>query len=79
MKENPKGVSLAQLPLLIKRKINFELNLFNLGFNKLKDLLTTIDNVQIEIRQQNHPFARLTNGSNQSKSLYGSEKGSQAA
>ena len=57
LKENKDGLSLAQLPLFIKRKINCSVNLAELGFAKLKDLLMTMQEVEIEIRGSNHPFA----------------------
>ncbi|OMJ78944.1 hypothetical protein SteCoe_21115 [Stentor coeruleus] len=53
------GVSLAQLPLYIKRSLNFPLNIQELGYPKLKDLLATFPEVSIELRNTNHPFAIL--------------------
>jgi hypothetical protein len=57
LKENREGLSLAQLPLYIKRKINSSVNLAELGFAKLKDLLMTMEEIQVELRGNNHPFA----------------------
>lgn len=57
LKENKDGMSLAQLPLYVKRKLNFPLNIAELGFAKLKDLLLTLPVVEIEQRGTNHPFA----------------------
>ncbi len=58
--ENPAGLSLAQLPLHLKYKLPFPLDLNELGFVKLKELLITMtDQVKIELRGHNHPFARL--------------------
>lgn len=57
LKENKEGLSLAQLPLYIKRKINFSINISELGFAKLKDLLLVTPDVEIELRGTNHPFA----------------------
>lgn len=57
LKENKDGMSLAQLPLYVKRKLNFPLNISELGFAKLKDLLLTLPVVEIEQRGTNHPFA----------------------
>ena len=57
LKENKEGLSLAQLPLFIKRKINCSVNLAELRFAKLKDLLLAMQEVDIEIRGNNHPFA----------------------
>lgn len=39
MKEHKNGVSLAQLPQYLKRKLNYDLNLSRLGYPKLKDLI----------------------------------------
>ena len=57
LKENKEGLSLAQLPLFIKRKLNCSVQLAELGFAKLKDLLLTMQEVEIEVRGHNHPFA----------------------
>ena len=48
LKENRKGVSLARLPKLIQRRVNFVFDIQDLGFLKLKNLLKTIDGVYIE-------------------------------
>lgn len=48
LKENKKGVSLAKLPKMIKKRINFPLDLHELGFPKLKSFLLTIDGVEID-------------------------------
>lgn len=63
LENNDEGVSLAQLPLYIKRLINFPLNVQELGYAKLKDLLGTFPEVTIELRNTNHPFAVLTKDS----------------
>jgi hypothetical protein len=57
LRESKEGMSLAQLPLYIKRKLTFPLDLAELGFAKLKDLLSTMPEVEIELRGANHPFA----------------------
>lgn len=57
LKESKEGMSLAQLPLYIRRKLNFPLDISELGFAKLKDLLLTMPEVEIELRGTNHPFA----------------------
>lgn len=59
LKDSIDGVSLAQLPLFLKEKIQFELDLSKLGFAKLKDLICTIPDVEIVSKGKNHPFARL--------------------
>ena len=57
LKENREGMSLAQLPLYLKRKLTFPLVVTELGFAKLKDLLLTLPEIEIEQRGNNHPFA----------------------
>ena len=59
LEKSQDGISLAQLPLHLKRSLNFPLNLSELGFAKLKDLLATFPEVAIELRDTNHPFAVL--------------------
>jgi hypothetical protein len=56
-------MSLAQLPLLLRRKIPFPLDFNELGFQKLKDLILTMsDQVKLELKSHNHPFACLYTG-----------------
>lgn len=57
--KTPQGISLAQLPLYLKRALKFPLNIAELGFAKLKDLLLTFPRVAVELRGTNHPFAVL--------------------
>lgn len=58
--ENKSGMSLAQLPLYLRRKLPFSLDLNELGFPKLKDLILSMsDRVKLELRGHNHPFAYL--------------------
>mmetsp|Transcript_7372 Transcript_7372/g.7229 ORF Transcript_7372/g.7229 Transcript_7372/m.7229 type:complete len:705 (-) Transcript_7372:36-2150(-) len=61
LKENRTGISLAQLPQNLKKKLNFSYDITELGFSKLKDLLLTMPEVEIELRGSNHPFATLKN------------------
>lgn len=57
---NQDGVSLAQLPNHLKKKLPFNLVLSELGFSKLKDLILSMnDKIKIENRGHNHPFAVL--------------------
>lgn len=66
--ENPLGLSLAQLPLHLKYKLPFPLDLNELGFVKLKELLVTMaDRIRIELRGHNHPFAVLVSEENDLK------------
>lgn len=57
LKHSRGGVSLAQLPFILRKKLPFHLDLHELGFPKLKDFLKTVPNVEIEVRGANHPFA----------------------
>ncbi len=64
-------MSLAQLPLYLRRKLTFSLDLNELGFPKLKDLILSMqDRIKLELRGHNHPFAYLikpgTRGPNKS-------------
>lgn len=40
--KSQKGVSFAQIPQLLKKKIEFVVDYQEMGFNKLKNLLNTI-------------------------------------
>ena len=58
--ESKTGMSLAQLPLYLRRKLPFALDLNELGFPKLKDLILSMsDKIKLELRGHNHPFAYL--------------------
>jgi len=58
--ENPEGISLAQLPKFIQEKINFQLNIPELGFAKLKDLLAAMEDVlQVKFQSTNKARAFL--------------------
>ena len=57
LSESKAGVSLAQLPQHVKKHTSIDLN--DLGFAKLKDLLATMPEVHIELHGTNHPFAVL--------------------
>lgn len=59
LKEFERGVSLAKLPVLLKRR-KFRLDLTSLGFVKLKDFLNTLPEVTIRLKSENHPFAVLS-------------------
>ena len=43
LSEHRNGVSLAQLPQYLKRKLKFDLNLQRLGYPKLKDLILSMN------------------------------------
>ncbi|CAD8048790.1 unnamed protein product [Paramecium primaurelia] len=58
--ENPDGVSLAQIPTLLKERVNFELNLIELGFPKLKNFIESVkDVITIENSGRNNFIAKL--------------------
>lgn len=58
--ESKTGMSLAQLPQYLKKKLPFNLEWNELGFPKLKDLLQSMtDQIKVELRDVNHPFAYL--------------------
>jgi hypothetical protein len=70
-------MSLAQLPLYLRRKLTFSLDLNELGFPKLKDLILSMqDRIKLELRGHNHPFAYLikqgTRGPNKSNNMVSS-------
>ena len=56
--KNPEGISLAQLPNHFKTRLNFTVNLNDLGFAKLKDLITSMRD-RVMISNNNHPVATL--------------------
>eukprot|EP00826_Nyctotherus_ovalis_P041933 TRINITY_DN4273_c0_g5_i3.p1 TRINITY_DN4273_c0_g5~~TRINITY_DN4273_c0_g5_i3.p1 ORF type:complete len:598 (+),score=145.78 TRINITY_DN4273_c0_g5_i3:692-2485(+) len=58
--EKPSGLPLAQLPQHLKYRLPFPLDLNELGFLKLKELLATMaDQVKVDARGHNYPIARL--------------------
>lgn len=58
--EHPNGISLARLPEEIKKKVNFYYDLHEIGFNKLKDFLMELPNVEIiEMKASKLSIARL--------------------
>ena len=58
--EHPEGLSLAQIPQYLRRKLNFSFNLQEMGFPKLKNLLITMtEDIQIEVLGTNHSYASL--------------------
>ena len=66
--ESKNGMSLAQLPQSLKKKLPFPLDLNELGFPKLKDLLKSMDEkIKIELKDVNHPFAYLIQTKNYDK------------
>eukprot|EP00826_Nyctotherus_ovalis_P063640 TRINITY_DN9335_c0_g1_i2.p1 TRINITY_DN9335_c0_g1~~TRINITY_DN9335_c0_g1_i2.p1 ORF type:complete len:548 (+),score=95.61 TRINITY_DN9335_c0_g1_i2:701-2344(+) len=76
--ESPEGISFAQLPSCIEPKLPFPLDLRELGFSKLKELLAAMDGqVKTEMRGRNQPFAKLVHRAG--KSCGGLEKTFDAA
>lgn len=60
LSEAPNGISLAKLPAEIKRKVNFYYDLHEIGFNKLKDVLVELPNVEIiEMKGSKLAIAKL--------------------
>jgi len=59
--ESKQGMSLAQIPLHLKKKnLPFTLDLNELGFPKLKDLILSMsDQIRLELMGHNHPIAYL--------------------
>ena len=53
LKENRNGLSLAQIPLMLKNKYKKTYNIQSLGFPKLKNLLATMDEIELEKTQGN--------------------------
>jgi len=71
---NPEGVSLAQLPAFIKKRLPFNYSLPELGFAKLKDLILSMgDQIRIDNKSNNHPYAILINPKAYHKGLSHSE------
>lgn len=69
---NPEGVSLAQLPNHLKTRLNFTLNLHELGFAKLKDLILSMRD-RVKVSNSNHPVASLLDSQDRIHSLNSSE------
>jgi len=60
LKENPTGVSLAQIPQFLKMKAMFPFNLQELGFPKLKNFLASMpEKIKIEMAGTNNSYAYL--------------------
>ncbi|OMJ91274.1 hypothetical protein SteCoe_6255 [Stentor coeruleus] len=55
----PEGISLAQLPIVIKEKLPANFDLSKLGFAKLKDFILEIPDIELTSKGKNHPFVRL--------------------
>lgn len=70
--KNPEGVSLAQLPNHLKNRLNFTLNLAELGFAKLKDLVASM-NDRVKVSNSNHPVATLLQAGTKGHSTTSSE------
>lgn len=56
---NKGGLSLAQIPILYKKKYNSQLNIQVLGFPKLKNLLATMEEIDLEKTQGSFMKANL--------------------
>lgn len=53
------GISLAQLPGLLKERMLSEIELSSLGFAKLKDLIVEIPDIELTLKGKNHPFVKI--------------------
>jgi len=63
-------MSLAQLPQQLKRTLKHEIKLEQLGFQKFKDLLLSMnENIKVELKGANHPFAYYVDRSPNKKDL----------
>ena len=70
--KHPDGISLAQLPNHLKTRLNFSLNLAELGFAKLKDLILSMRD-RVEVSNSNHPVATLAKPKGNTHSTNSSE------
>lgn len=58
--ESKNGISLAQLPQNLNKKLPFRLDLNELGYTKLKDLISDMQEaIKLELIGHNHPMAYL--------------------
>ena len=59
LKAKPAGVPLAQIPILLKRRLKFSLKIPELGYKKLKDLLKVFPEVYLYPESSKNPSAFL--------------------
>lgn len=59
LKAKPAGVPLAQIPILLKRRLKFNLKIPELGYKKLKDLLKVFPEVYLYPENSKNPSAYL--------------------
>lgn len=59
LKTKPTGLPLAQIPICLKRRLKFQLNLNELGFKKLKDLLNAFQDIYLYPANSKNPSAFL--------------------
>ncbi|CAD8132313.1 unnamed protein product [Paramecium octaurelia] len=58
--ENQDGVSFTQIPKLLKKRVNFKINLFELGFPNLRNFIeSNQDMISIEKNSKNNVIAKL--------------------
>lgn len=58
--ENPEGVSLAQIPTLLRERMGSEMNLGELGFPKLKNFIESVKElIHVENMGKNNYIARV--------------------
>jgi hypothetical protein len=53
------GISLAQLPTVLRDVMKAEIDLSKIGFAKLKDLVASIPDLELLSKGKNHPFVRV--------------------
>jgi hypothetical protein len=59
-KDAENGLCLSQLPEILKLKQGYHFNSFDYGFNKVKDLVKSLDDIiEIRLLNKNHPFIYL--------------------
>lgn len=68
LSDNRKGLSLAQIPLLLKKRYREVYNIQALGFPKLKNLLTTMKEVELKKSDGNFLSAELKHAYRKSRS-----------
>lgn len=59
LNDKPDGMPLAQIPIVLKRRVKFQINFTELGFKKLKDLLLTFEEISLYPKNSKNPSAFL--------------------
>lgn len=53
------GISMSHLPKKLKKALGYKINVMELGYAKLKDLVLTLPGVSVEVRENNHSYAMI--------------------